>query len=85
MIRIEVPATDVQVGDMLINFEGCEVYVVEKVTMHPVNGNEPATVRDNGGWIDITGDTPEGFFRSNYGGPESYYTYPTQRVTVERF
>lgn len=81
MITLQVPATDVRVGDVV----GCSEidYVVR--TIRRVNHDGiPADVRKLGGWIDLTGDSEDGYFQRHYGGEESYYALPTEMIDIQR-
>lgn len=76
-----VRATDVRVGDVV----GCsEVdYVVSEIK-RVSSSSTPQAVRNAGGWVNLIGDSAEGYFQRHYGGEESYYAMPDEIITIKR-
>jgi len=82
MIQVlQIPATEVQIGDVV----GCsEVDYIVRMIQRVNHERIPQAIRDVGGWVDLTGDSADGYFMNIYGGEESYYAYPTEMIQVKR-
>ena len=70
---MEIKATEIQPGMRLADFAGVDVFVVRDV------------VRKQGDfvhWVVVIGDSPDGFFETQYDGEEMYYEYPTASIKI---
>jgi hypothetical protein len=73
MMILEVLATEVQVGDKVIDLSEVD-YIVREVSRRS-GPNVPDAINKHGGWVSIVGDSD---------GEEDYYAAPTQVIKVER-
>jgi hypothetical protein len=79
---LEVKATQVQVGDVVVGLSVVD-YTVKRIK-RVKNENVPADVVKMGGWVSLKGDTEDGYFKRLYGGQEDFYALPTEMITVQR-
>jgi hypothetical protein len=82
MMILEVLATEVQVGDKVIDLSEVD-YIVREVSRRS-GPNVPDAINKHGGWVSIVGDSDDGYFEKHYDGEEDYYAAPTQVIKVER-
>lgn len=81
MIEIQVPATEVKVGDIV----GCSEVDYRVKAIRRVNHEGiPAKIREVGGWVSLAGDSDSGYFKKYYDGEEDYYAHPDEMITVKR-
>lgn len=81
-ILLQVIATEVQVGDVVCCCS--EVDYIVRMTRRVDHERIPQAIRDVGGWVDLTGDSADGYFKRHYDGEESYYAYPTEMIQIKR-
>jgi hypothetical protein len=79
---MEVKATDVQVGDKVIDLS--EVDFIVATIRRVAHEGVPAEIRSVGGWVSLAGDSTDKYFQRYYDGEEDYYAHPTEIIKIER-
>ena len=82
MPQLQVPATEVQVGDKVLHLPEHDSIVreIKRRPGHP----QGVEVDSLGGWVSLAGDSEDGYFQRFYEDEQDYYAYPLEMITVER-
>jgi len=84
MQEITVRADQVQPGDITTDLPVEVDYIIREVSRAPITEHTPAEIAAMGGWVVLSGDTGNGYYRNAYGDEQAYYAAPDQMITVLR-
>lgn len=83
LVQMTIRADQVQPGDITIDLPVEKDYVIAQI-MRVVGDLVPTEIVAAGGWVNLMGDTPDGYYMRWYESVQAYYAAPDQGVTVVR-
>lgn len=84
MLKITIRADQVRPGDTTVDLSTEMDFTVRAVDRAPISPLTPAEIAAVGGWVDLVGDSEDGYYQRTYEDEQSYYAAPDQMITVLR-